>query len=276
MEEAPGMGGRERSEFFLSLSRAFATPDEPSRFEALRDYLADDLAGLATALGYPVLEAIDGFRQALGGVSDHLQLLRTYAALFVTPPVPVHLNAAVYLDRALLGGSELEMQRWYRRHGLVRAEGFHDLSDHVTVQLEFVGFLFADAETRAAAGDAAVSASRSAEARDFLATYPRRWLAPFAAAIERVVRSRELGWPYLHLARVLHGAIDVEARSAKNRSSAGRCVAARAAIPPKVPTAEDLARMAIRLAAHGISNEHLRRRPEWREDVYRSVTTPAA
>jgi hypothetical protein len=71
-------------------------------------------------------------REAAAGLDGPEALLRLYAGLFLTPPAPVHLTAAV------LGNAAFEIEQWYARHGFIRCAGFHDLADHVTAQLEFV------------------------------------------------------------------------------------------------------------------------------------------
>lgn len=140
----------ERAAFYLCLARAFATPSQPAACDALRAALADDLAELARTCGYPLDAALMALRERVASL-DARRLLVAYARLFVTPGERhPSLNTGAYLDGALCGGSVAALEACYARCGLERQAGFADLPDHVTVQLEFVAWLFsAAAEARA-------------------------------------------------------------------------------------------------------------------------------
>lgn len=149
----------ERAEFYLTLARAFLPPTDAALRQAIAEDLADSLDDLCTTLGYAAGGPLAALRaacadpviaQADGG------MLLAYGRLFLTPPVPVSLNAGVALDGAVMGQSTLEMEDWYARHGVARDEAFRDLPDHLTLQLEFLALLIDKGE----AGEAAAWARR--------------------------------------------------------------------------------------------------------------------
>jgi TorA maturation chaperone TorD len=193
-----------RAEFYLCLARAFLTPATEEAYRGMTHFLADDLEDLGQRLGYPLADALGNLRVALSAIPDHLGLLQLYSKLFLSPPVPVHLNAGVYLDGALLGASVLAMEQHYRRHGVQRAASFHDLPDHVALQLEFVAYLFADAH---GAPDACEAARREAAAYEFLAEFVAAWAPAFSASLARVARTPGLASPYPALAEILRSAV---------------------------------------------------------------------
>ena len=267
-----------RAAFFLTLARAFAPPEEPALVEAFREDLALDLEEMAGELGYDLGEAPVLLREAMAGLEEPDALLRLYSRLFLTPPVPVHLDAAIYLDGALLGNASFEIEQWYARHGYVRQAAFHDLADHVTAQLEFVFLLFNRAAEAMVAGDSMQALALAAEARRFLAAFPRRWIQGLRPGLERTCRER--GWPvvYLALAQALEAALVAEI--AQDPSTTPE--AAVSALPAGsnrgfgAPTAADLAEIAVKLEANGLDFAHVRARPEWDEAVYAARQIAAA
>ena len=210
---AAGTGGRTaRTEFFLCLARVFSPPVEEAAYEEVAHYLADDLAALAAEAGYPVAAEIAALRGAIARVPDRLGLLQLYSGLFLSPPAKVDINAGLYLDGGILGPSELEMERRYARHGLKRADGFHDLSDHLSPMLEFLALLWAKANRGEASASEAIAWSR-----DFLDP----WLPCFADKIASVCVADGLPEVYLHLARVVEKSIGHDIAQAEGTARGG-------------------------------------------------------
>ncbi|TXF09976.1 TorD/DmsD family molecular chaperone [Pelomicrobium methylotrophicum] len=246
---APAEGLRLRAEFYLCLARAFLPPRTEADFHALTALLADDLGDLARRLDYPIADELSEFRAAASALADPISLLRTYAALFLTPPAPVPINGGIYLDGSLMGESVRAMEDCYRRCGVERDERFRDLSDHMAVQLEFVAYLYARA-AESPAGEAELPLT----AGEFLGAFPRRWLPAFCDKLETATRKLGIAPnPYTPLARIL------------------RCAVAKDAVPvpdplaqterPAPPPLDDrtLHEMARVLRERGLSAEHLRR-----------------
>jgi TorA maturation chaperone TorD len=152
-------------------------------------------------------------------------LLGTYSALFLAPPVPVRINTAMYLDGAVAGGSVREMEQAYRACGVERSEDFRDLSDHLSVQLEFVAYLYAREAAAEATGQEFGLPMRGGH---FLHAFVDRWLPGFLADLEEAAGERELAAnPYLPLARILERAVARDAvphPDAKPRSRAERAM----------------------------------------------------
>lgn len=199
-----------RSEFYLCLARAFLPPKDESAWRAITEYLADDLESLAEELDYPLGGGIAEMRAAMRHFPDALSLLQTYGRLFLTPPVAARLNTAMYLDGSIMGGATLAMQSCYRRHGLDGAPHFHDLPDHLSMQLEFVAFLWGLAAGRAGSGDSAQALALADEARQFLAGFLAPALGPLAAELETATRTLGGAALYLALTRILETAVLVD------------------------------------------------------------------
>ena len=207
----------DRAAFYLCLARAFLPPQDPAAYDAIKLHLADDLSDLVTTLNYPAADHLGNLRREVAKVSDHLALLQAYSQLFLAPPAPVTLNAGRYLDGAVMGRATVAIEKCYRDAGLDRAGSFHDLPDHVALQLEFVAYLCA---SEAACGTPALRAD------DFLASFVRYWAPPFVAALERACTREDPARVYLCLARLLQIAVDHELRDyhpARGQIGAGGC-----------------------------------------------------
>ncbi|BCX16679.1 MAG: hypothetical protein KatS3mg117_0361 [Geminicoccaceae bacterium] len=271
---------RSRAELWLVLARAFAQPSGPAYHTAFRDDLPEALASIAAELGIEAGECLRELAAAAAALAEPLDLERLYAALFLVPPAPVATNTAIYLDGALLGPSELEMNRAYERHGFVRDPAFRDLADHPTPQFEFVGRLYERAAEALDAGEEMRALALASEAERFLARFPRRWVTPFVAALERACGEAGRNAAYLWLGRFLWLALEHElGRSAVRFEDSERALPEGSSRGLGEPTAEDLAEIAVRLEAAGLGFDHVRALPAWREDVYlarRAAGTAAA
>lgn len=171
----------DRADLLLCLSRAFLPP--PADWSACdwAQPLADDLAELGPALGIdtaPTQAALsaaceDAARKAAqpGGAESWLVL---YARLFLTPPVKVPLNTGLYLEGSLAGQAAQMMNACYETAGVRPDERFHDLPDHVAMQLEFLGRLY----ERASRGEP----DAAAMAQEFSAEFVSAWAGPLQRA----------------------------------------------------------------------------------------------
>jgi TorA maturation chaperone TorD len=228
-----------------------------------------DMAFMAAGIGLWLDAEAEAFAAACADLDDPQALLPLYAGLFLTPPAPVHLETAVYLDGALMGGSEFEMGQWYARHGLAHT-GNRRLADGVSVNLDFAGELFRRAASAARSPEPLDGLALAAEARRFLAAYPRLWLPPFRRALARTVTERGLNPAYARLADCLVAVVEPELLTEASRSATEAIERHPAASSRRVGTitAEDLAEIAVRLEAHGLAFDHIRARAEWSEQVY--------
>lgn len=196
----------ERAEFYLCLARAFLPPREERDFHAIREYLATELAELGAAIGYPIGRTLEQFRAALARITDQQDLLQLYSRLFLTPPTPAHLNAGVYLDGGIMGGSVLQIENCYRRFGLAGSPDFHDAPDHLGSLLEFVAFLHASARETPETKSATTIPVRLDEARDFAHRYLASWLPALCHDLDAATAHGPAG-VYAALANVLRTAV---------------------------------------------------------------------
>ncbi|MCX8018122.1 MAG: molecular chaperone TorD family protein [Rhodocyclaceae bacterium] len=263
-----------RADLYLSLARAFLIPDDPAFFVALRDDLPLDLADLADSLGYEVAPEIEALRCRMAGIADQEALLQLYSRLFLQPPRAVHLNTGVYLDGALNGPSVLEMESWYAACGLARADDFHDLADHLAVQLECVGWLY----THALGGEALPYGPGQ-----FLGRFVTRWAGALCADLETAERQLDLPpTPYLPLARLLCRAAFQDAQAqpildpARTRREKALVTARRKQAEKGIGEA-DLAAIRHKLAERGLATDHLAIDPQQRDAArgWQRMTPPA-
>lgn len=190
------------ADLHLCLARAFLPPLTAEFAATVRTDLPDDLDAITDELSFPCAEPVALLRAGLDA-TDEQRLLQTYSALFLQPPIRTHLNASVHLDGTLLGPSSKSIEEAYRRHGLQPADTLHDLSDHISRLLEFIGLLFARAaEAAASAGEAERATILAAEAREFSAAFLRPWLPGLAVEIRGICAELDLPTPYQHLAEL--------------------------------------------------------------------------
>lgn len=252
----------ERSEFFLSLARAFMTPQAQAHYQAMVDCLADDLADLDQELGYELNLPLEALRGAFARLSSHEELLIEYSSMFLQPPREVNLNVCFALDGAMMGGTVTEIEQFYRHYGVERGDHFKDLPDHVSVQLEFVSYLYG----RAAQGLQNDNPDPEAEkaAKHFLYAFVSRWLPHFESGIAKAGRHLELkSNPYLPLAQILGAAVAKDALAhpewlKPKKQSEIAMDKARQTYASRGVTSEDMADIERKLRERGLSTDHLK------------------
>lgn len=200
----------ERADFYLTLARSFLAPMEPAHFRAMADLLAEDLADLDFSLAYGIASQIDALRIEMSKLSSHEDLLVEYSRMFLQPPREAALNACFSLDGAMMGGTVAEIEAFYRRYGIERGEHFKDLPDHVSVQLEFVSYLYGRAAVGLENGKSDIEAEKAAS--HFLYQFVGRWVPHLVQEIERAGIKLELkANPWLPLVRILSTATERDA-----------------------------------------------------------------
>ena len=198
----------DRADLLFCLARAFMTPPALWSVCDWAQPLADDLAELGASLGVDT----DGVQAALDGECSRWASaarladgsadpwLVEYSRLFLMPPVAVPLNTGLYLEGSIGGTSAQMMRSCYETAGVVPSESFHDLPDHVAMQLEFVARLM----ERGARGDA----DGVAMAQEFCSEFIHAWAGP----LERACASASGRFPAAHvyaaLTRLLRQAVD--------------------------------------------------------------------
>lgn len=180
----------QRADLLYCLAQSFLPPPSHWTICDWAQPLTDDLSDLEPHL--PGLN-LDGVKAALAAECARWAVearagsgdswLVEYSRLFLVPPVPVTLNAGVYLEGALGGSSTQMMLACYEMAGVKPDERFHDLPDHVAMQLEFLARLY----ERAARGQE----DALAMAEEFAAEFVHAW----GGALEEACRKASHVFP---------------------------------------------------------------------------------
>lgn len=182
-------------EFYKILSLIFHKPDREF-ISYLRDGFIEEVKFLDKA-------AINGFITFLEENREkdeekfYEMLSVEYTRLFTTaiPQVPCPPYESMYREDVIMGHSTLSVLDFYTKAGLNLIEKFHDLPDHVAVELEFLYYL-AENEFRALHDS-------------FMKEHFSRWVPRFC---EDIKKNERIGF-YGHAAAILKDFIDVETRN---------------------------------------------------------------
>lgn len=196
-----------RSDLMFCLARAFLPP--PAGW-SIRDWgqpLVDDMQEIGLALDLdtgPARSAIAAecerwAASARESAASADNWLVEYSRLFLVPPVPVALNAGVYLEGSLGGTSTQMMRSCYESASVVPDERFHDLPDHVGMQLEFIARLL----ERGARGDT----DGAGMADEFCAEFVHAWAGPLEQACDQAAQRLPAARVYAALVQLLRRAV---------------------------------------------------------------------
>lgn len=197
----------DRADLLYCLARAFMPPPPAWSVHDWARPLADDLAELGslldidTAAVQQALAAECARQSAASRRADERadSWLVEYSRLFLTPPVKVPLNTGLYLDGAIAGGASQMMRSCYETAGMQPDEDFHDLPDHVAMQLEFLARLY----ERGARGEA----DAKAMADEFAAAFVFGWGEPLEQACARAQPQAGAAGVYRALTRLARVAL---------------------------------------------------------------------
>jgi TorA maturation chaperone TorD len=215
---------RAHGELCLTLARAFLPPTWDGALSAISTDLPDDVSDFAAVIGIEADDDLRRFRAAVAGIADPQSLLVHYSQLFLSPPIPAPLNAGLYLDGAIDGASVQAMEKCYRCNGVERADRFKDLSDHLSVQLEFVGMLLGNAADRAARGEEEEAKRLSDDAAVFAGTFIQPWLPDLAERTVQTCAARgylDAYGPLLRIVQLTLGGVEALHRHAPPASRTG-------------------------------------------------------
>lgn len=196
----------QRADLLYCLAQAFLPPPETWSICDWAQPLVDDLGEMAPGLPGLNLEVVKSALaaecarwavDARAGCAD--TWLVEYSRLFLVPPVPVTLNAGVYLEGALGGSSTQMMLACYEIAGVKPDERFHDLPDHVAMQLEFLARLY----ERAARGET----DALGMAEEFAAQFVHAWGGPLERACQAVSATFPAALVFAALARLMRQAL---------------------------------------------------------------------
>jgi len=129
-------------------------------------------------------------RDFLAGPADKVleEHAVAYTALFIGPGKHVPPYASVHLAEgggALWGPPTVWAKKFIEETGFEYSEDFHDLPDHVSVELEVMGHLWAREAEALADGDAETAAWCRARRATFLADHLARWVPAFCKMVAK-------------------------------------------------------------------------------------------
>jgi len=265
-----------RAELWLCLAQALLPPRGEFLSRALRDDLADDLTYLADSLGLDIGDEVGELRAALAQ-TDAEALLPTYSSLFLVPPIPVKLNAGIYLDGTLLGPNAKMLAEVFYRHGVEQSPDMHDTPDHLATILEFMALLFHEADgvelemlvpilddMEAVRGLLRhLSPELSRLARE---TEQERSLPTVYSALIGVVEAALRDEQRIFFAAVADNESNTPRRYFTKRETAADLVACKACGRP-VATARELKVIIDRLRQNGLPSDHLELCPDCRDGI---------
>ena len=178
-----------RAVIYRLLSRCFSYPD--------RELL--DLFGSARVgeyleswrcLGFDASEDIAEVTRWLEEFPTHQAALagleKEYTRLFVNafPCVPTPPYSSVYLDKSgrVWGQSTAQAARLYEAAGLSIAQGFRDIPDHISAEMEFVSYLIVEQQKTREDASIPIQELASIERR-FLTDHLLRWTPAFFSRV---------------------------------------------------------------------------------------------
>lgn len=193
----------DQADLLYCLARAFLPPPEAwsvcdwaqplqADLDEIGPLLGLDVAGVQAALEAECQRWAAAARLADGSADPWLV---EYARLFLTPPVVVPLNTGLYLEGAVGGTAAQMMRSCYETAGVAPDDGFHDLPDHVAIQIEFLARLM----ERGARGDA----DGAAMAAEFATEFVHAWAGLLEQACAAAVARYPAAAVYGALARLL-------------------------------------------------------------------------
>jgi DMSO reductase family type II enzyme chaperone len=209
-----------RAVIYRVLARCFSYPDVGllDLFEGAR---AEEISESLRCLGLSG-EGIASVTEWLAGCGSReaalMELEKEFIRLFARPypETLVQPYSSVYLDeqRRVWGVSTGEAARLYEAAGLGMSKDFHDLPDHIAVELEFASYLVGEQQKGATDNNSAVRHLAATEKR-FLVEHLFRWAPAFFSRVSeqsRVAFYQAIGglaqqfveWDAEHLNAVQH------------------------------------------------------------------------
>ena len=169
-----------REDAYRLLAACYYSPTPALLDENCCQALAASLSVLAPEAAAHAAQAAE-----LSAVHSLEALQVEHARLFLGP---FHLIAPPYgsyylEDKTVMGDSTAAAEAFYRSYGLQLADDFHELPDHVTVELEFMSYLAFAQRQAEATGNSDESERLAGLQLEFLNRFLAPWLEPFAAAV---------------------------------------------------------------------------------------------
>lgn len=170
-----------REDVYRLLAACYYSPTPALLDENCCQTLAALLSGLAPEAAAHAAEAA---KLSAGQSVETLAV--EHARLFLGPfQLVAPPYGSYYLDdkKTVMGDSTAGVAEFYNACGLHLADDFHELPDHITVELEFISFLaFSQRQAEAAAKNDELTRLLGLQ-REFLDKFLMPWLEPFTAAV---------------------------------------------------------------------------------------------
>jgi TorA maturation chaperone TorD len=169
-----------RAVIYRVLARCFSYPDVAllGLFEGAK---AGEVSQSLRCLGLSaetVTSVTDWLAECHSREAALMELEKEFVRLFASPypSTLIQPYSSVYLDeqRRVWGVSTAEAARLYEAAGLGMSSDFHDLPDHIAVELEFASYLIGEQQKGSTGNDSAVPHLASIE-RTFLVEHLFRW-----------------------------------------------------------------------------------------------------
>lgn len=132
-----------RAELYLCLAKVFSATELAQTSMLLKSDLLPDFQSLSPEL--PALSStwLEQFESALDAVHKPEQFMVDYARLFLMPPAPAPLSLGFYLDAGVMGRCSDALESYYHQYALEKSTDFHDLPDHLSLNLQWFAWVFA-------------------------------------------------------------------------------------------------------------------------------------
>lgn len=194
MPEFEAEQAQARADLCRFLSACFYEPG----VEFTEERLFDSMLAAASCAAPELAAAAQRLGVAFAA-QDLQSLLVDYTRLFLGPMQTLSSPYGSFWqtgEASLMQGSTLAVLDLYRQGGFDIEPDFHELPDHIAVELEFLYLLIHHHNQARRSGDGANEAETAALKQRFLAQHLGAWIGPFAAAVKAGAQTgfyRELG-----------------------------------------------------------------------------------
>lgn len=132
-----------RAELYLCLAKVFSASELAQTSALLKSDLLPDLKSLANELPAISTGWLAQFEVAVNASAKLDSLMSDYGRLFLMPPAPAPLNLGFYLDVGISGNCGDALESYYHQYALEKSADFHDLPDHLSLNLQWFAWVLA-------------------------------------------------------------------------------------------------------------------------------------
>lgn len=209
-----------RATAYASLASVFHPPSASDGPDTLTSELLEALEGLDKGSAV----AWQAAWSSLLDRSSADQLSVTYNRLFVGPMPPLaHPYESVYrsTNGQLMGQTTIQVIEAYSKAGVALDEAYHDLPDHVAVELEFMAYLVQKEAAARAADDEPLATTHLHQQQAFLREHLTRWIPHFCHRVVEADRGGFYGHAALTLATFILRDLEMIAAACRKIATPG-------------------------------------------------------